>query len=233
MKPLFLTLTIFSLLLLAALGCTPKNEPRWVQESKKEWTPSKTESDDSVPDAAFANYDLQANYALLNDPHTDLVKSILKPLAAIVLNRKFIETPRFRTTRMTQMLHLFNTAMQTQLEKGDSSSDFQTIKTQFKEAVFSGCSRDLRRDCINAEFFAGDTRNMRILTLLAREYDPQIEKLLLHYKDAPPKEQSPSLKCLSMNGDCRSFIEERYRLLTMAAFNKRSRNADRNLPLPI
>jgi hypothetical protein len=201
---------IFPLLGLCALtACEPKNEPRWQQEGARTWTAQQTPVEEEVRDDAFYKFDLDRAYQELKTGG-DLTTDILQPLSDIVLNRKFIEDPRYFTQRLQQMVSVFNSALAIEYKKSSKNQAFGKIKDAYYQTVFSGCTRDLRRDCRNAGLFSKDGRHTLIMTLLARELDPQIEE---HLKAAG----SPN-KCIENDEACRNLIEERYRRLAMGVY---------------
>jgi hypothetical protein len=207
--------------LFAITGCTdPNGGVRYEHEPAKMWTESQTPEDDDVKAQAFTAFDLNGAYSLIkNNSKTDLTASVLVPLSEIVLNAKFIENPIYRTSRLSQMISIFNTALAIEFGKSPRSAKFETVKNAYYETVFAGCSRDLRVDCINAALFSADSRHTQIMGLLARELDPQIEAEL---KAAG----SPALCINNANSDrCRNLVEERYRRLTMG-MRKRSMYPD-------
>lgn len=213
-----LTKFSFLLLLLPLLtACPVKNRPRVEHEGRREWTPQETPLDNSVDVKSFNDFDISSAYAFLKDGQGDLVNRVLKPLSQFVLNGKFIERAEFRTQRLTQMIEVFNTALLDRLMAKDNSPDVREIKAKFTQTVFAGCSRDLKSDCYNAEIFSRDTRHTRLMTLLAMEFDAQIEEAV--------KANKTTLLCVTNDAGCRNMVETRYRLLAMALY-KRNRYDD-------
>lgn len=207
-------LLIFSFLT-AVSACTPKNTPRYEHEGPKQWTPVKGPSDETVEASAMNQADLSAMYARLNQPGENLTASVLQPLSRFVLNAAITQRPANRTTRLTEMISVFNAAFLAQLQKGDKSAEFLKIKEDYYNTVFSGCSRDLKRDCATADIFSAQPRHTKIFTYLASELDVQIEARL---KAA----NGSSLACVQNDNICRQLVDERYRRLAMASYNKRA-----------
>jgi hypothetical protein len=198
-------------------GCTPKDRPRKEHEGKREWTPPETPEDNSVKAAEYTDFNISAAYTAVADPDTDVMGKILKPLSRVILNKAFIENPKYHTTEMSQMINLFNRAFLKRLEANDQSSDFKAIKDLYYATVFSGCSQDLRQDCINEKMFSADGFHTRVMTRLAQELDKELDALIKQY-GAPGKCVDESLKC-------RQLLEERYRRLAMG-MRKRNMNYD-------
>ncbi len=209
-----------SLLLITPIltACPVKNRAKVEHEGKREWTPQATPRDESVEESSFNKFDIKEAYAKLNGDRSQFMETILKPLSGYVLNSKFIEDPQYRTLRMTHMIQIFNAAFLTLLEAGESSSEFKDLRNRYYQTLFSGCSRDLKENCHNAELFSRDTRHTRILTFLAKEYDSRIKRELEAHKNSP-------ILCVANSAQCRADIEERYRLLAMAVY-KRNRYDD-------
>lgn len=216
-------LGLSQLLFLAA--CTPKNEPRYVHEGPKQWSPSVAPRDESVEVSTLNKVDLTQVYTLLKSPKADLMKLVLKPLSPFVLNAKFVSTPANRGSKLSQTVGAFESAFLQELNRGNSSVDFKSMKEDFLNTVFDGCTRDLRSTCQAADYFAAQPYHTKIMTRLARELDPQIEEQL-------KKAGTPS-RCVGMSVKdyerpykdapiCRDLIEERYRRLSMAMYNKRT-----------
>jgi len=199
--------------LFMGLACSPKNQPRQVHENKREWTPTVTPDDPSVDATDFGTFNMSKAYAdLKNNDAAAQMKNILLPLSSFVLNQRVVEAPRFRTSKLTQMIHVFHQAFLAGLDRGDQSASFLAIKQKYYQTLFAGCSRDLRRDCVNSSLFANDARLMRIMTRLAHELDVTIEsELKIHGTPA---------QCIEKSVACRDAIEERYRRLAMANLNK-------------
>lgn len=202
-----------SIFLLGVCSCSPKNKPRQVHEEERRWTPNETPLDTSVEAASFDQVDLQKFYSLLKtSKQKDLTNSILIPLSSYVLNAKFIEAPRYRTSRMTQMIQIFHEAFLEVLESDNKSENFIKLKSAYYKTVLAGCSADLKRDCINVDIFSKVARFTRIMTLLAEELDGPLEAELRTH-------DTPTL-CIEKSQNCRSLIEERYRRLAVASLNK-------------
>jgi len=206
-----LSLTFAGLTLLTA--CEPKNEPRWEHEGAKTWTATVTPDKADVTATSFNDYDLQKGFLTLREGDgKDLTTALLIPLSQFVLNKEFIEKPMYRTVRMAQMISIFNAAFVQEYNKNPRSSQFQQIKDAYYNTVFAGCTPDLRRDCVNANIFSNDGRNTEIMTMLARELDPQIDQLL--------KTTGSPANCIASNDQCRNLVEERYRRLTMGVYKR-------------
>lgn len=205
---LFVTISV-----LAGVACTPKNKPRQVHEPARQWTPTQTPDDPSVDASDFGTFDLPKAYKALGsaDPQNNM-KTILLPLSSFVLNQRIVENPRYRTSRLSQMIHVFHQALLTGLDAKDQSGDFKALKEKYYATVFSGCSADLRRDCANVSLFSSDSRFMRIMTRLAQEMDALIEPEL--------KTHGTPAKCVEKSETCRYAIEERYRRLAMANMSR-------------
>ncbi|MGE4133865.1 MAG: hypothetical protein AB7F86_19670 [Bdellovibrionales bacterium] len=214
-------LLLFSASALSVLtACPPKNKPRIEHEGAKQWQAEVTPDDRGVGREEFDSYNLRAAYELLKGDPNSLTEKVLKPLSRFLLNGKFIEDPRFHGTRMAQMIEIFNTAFLNRMEKGDTTKDFQEIEAKYYQTLFAGCSRDLKKDCYNAELFSRDTRHTRILTLMARKLDADLEaRLNSNEKSAP--------KCIQNDESCRDLVESRYRILAMGLF-KRNRYDDKD-----
>ncbi|MBX3021153.1 MAG: hypothetical protein KF799_05695 [Bdellovibrionales bacterium] len=218
------TRLFFLFLSVVMAACTPKNSPRYEHEGQKTWKPIVAPSDETVEVKAMADFPLAKAYDQLKNPNADLKASVLKPLSAFVLNAKFTQTPAHRTTRLAEMISVFNAAFLQQLYKNDQSPEFLQMKDEYYRTVFAGCSRDLRRDCATADLFSTQPRHARIFTLLAKELDGKIEAAL--------KESGSAGECMraeftangktTTEGACRRLIEERYYRLAMAAYNNRA-----------
>ncbi len=211
-----------SILLLTFIGgltaCPPKNRPRQVHEGARTWTPLETPTDENVSAASFATVNTQKLYKLLSSSDgAAQVNSILKPLSTYVLNAQFVENPMFRTTRMSQMINIFNRAFLNAMDRHDSSAEFLKIKEAYYQTLFAGCSADLRRDCVNVDLFKNDAHFSRILTRFAQDLDNGI--------DAEIKIAGTPAKCVETSAKCRELLEERYRRLAMANV-KRNVNSD-------
>lgn len=212
----------FTILLIAAIlpfltACPVKTKPRVEHEAAKTWKPQDTPEDATVEAKSFHAFDLKGAYSALQDDSANLLETVLKPLSKFVLNGKFIEKADYRTQRMSTMIQIFNAALVKGLEKNDRSPEFLEIRNAYYSTVFAGCTRDLKDDCYNAELFSMDTRHTRIFTLLAREYDAQIEATM---------KTGSSQTCMK-SPDCRNAVEDRYRMLGMAIY-KRNRYDDRD-----
>lgn len=214
----YLHIGLLVLSLATITACSPKNQPRQVHEEKREWTAKETPDDPSVNVSALTAYNLEKGYkdAKSDDP-SFLLKNVLQPLSDLVLNARFIEDPRHRTTRMLQMIHIFNEAFLKGLDRGEQGSEFKKLKEMWYATVFAGCSSDLKNDCINADYMANDARFTRILTKLAQDLDPDI--------DSEIKDYGTANNCVEKSARCRALIEERYRRLAMANM-KRNKNDD-------
>jgi hypothetical protein len=200
------------------VACSPKNSPRQVHEGKREWVPTQTPDDPSVDADSFGSFNMAKAYQDLKDNNPQaLMKNILLPMSGFVLNQRIVEAPRYRTSKLTQMIHVFHQALLAGLDRKDTSADFAAIKEKYYQTVFAGCSSDLRRDCINVGLFSNDARFMRIMTRYAQDMDAQIENEL--------KANGTPAQCVEKSPSCRSAIEERYRRLAMANMN-RNRNDD-------
>lgn len=198
---------------IAGVACSPKNSPRQVHEGKREWTPTQTPDDPSVDADSFGAFNMSKAYGDIKSTDANvLMKNILLPLSTFVLNQRIVEAPRYRTSKLTQMIHVFHQAFLLGLDRKDKSGDFTAIKDKYYKTVFAGCSADLRRDCININLFATDARFMRIMTRFAQELDGAIETQL--------KSAATPAKCIEASADCRSLVEERYRRLAAANLNK-------------
>jgi hypothetical protein len=198
-------------------ACTPKDTPRYVHEGPKTWTSAQAPVDNSVGVQEMSQFNTAEAYRRLKDPKQNYMPTVLQPLARFVLNAKFVQTPANRI-KLAELVSIFNSAFLAQLEKGDNSPEFLKMKVDYYNTVFSGCSRDLKRDCTAADMFSGQPRHMRILTLLAKELDPQIQ--------AQIKAAGTPSKCIENSPDCRRLVEERYRRLAMAAYNNHSHYDD-------
>jgi hypothetical protein len=213
--------SVFSLILILPLvtACPAKNTPRQTHEGKrKEWTAPTTPTDNSVAASDFNAYNLRAGYAALKGDTNVLLRSVLQPLSAFVLNSNFIGKPEFRTARLTQMIQVFNSAFLRILESKDGGPEFAAIKNNYYRTMFAGCSQDLKTGCINADLFSRDTRHTRIMTLLARELDSLLETSL--------KASGTAKDCIANDEACRTAVEERYRMLAMGVY-KRNRYEDK------
>ena len=229
MKYTNILLTLLSLTLLT--GCPdPKNGPRQEHEDAKIWTPTHTPDDGEVKAKAYTDFDLPGAYALMKVNNSDMTEGVLLPLSQIVLNAKFIESATYRTPRLSEMISLFNTAFEIEFAKKPRSAKFEGIKTAYYDTVFSGCSRDLRTDCINASLFASDSRHTHIMALLAGETDAKIDAEL---KAAGSPDICINAKTAKYAGKtkysgdqvCRDLIEKRYLILSMGV-RKRSQYQD-------
>lgn len=211
---------ILLLILIAVTACAPKDSPRQVHEPGRDWTVRETpESDEIVRAQDFVTFDMNAMYAKLNDERADLTSGILVPLRKFVLNREIVENPRYRTAKLAEMIQIFNSAFARRLEAGDKSQAFLKIKSEYYDTVFSGCSADLREDCVNDALFAADTRHTRIMTLLARELDAQLDQAIRE------SEEGTASSCVNESAACRALLDERYRRLAMGN-RKTNWNAD-------
>jgi hypothetical protein len=224
----------------------PKNGVRNEHEPAKVWKPAVTPEDNSVQAASFTKYDLSAAYALLKDPSKDLVAGILAPLSEFVLNAKFIEDINYRSTRLSQMIGIFNQAFYLELRKPNKTEAFAKIKANYIATVFAGCSYDLKQDCKNASLFAADSYHTTIMTLLASERDAQIEARLVATKARQKTEQDERNRkcaqdpktcpkpenldinraCVTQDADCHKLVSERYQILAMGLY-KRSTYQDK------
>lgn len=220
MKKQLSLLLILSFAAAGLQGCTPKDRPRKEHEAYRPWTQPETPNDGSVKASEFTDFNISAAYAAVADPATNLIATILKPLSRVILNKQFIENPRYHTTDMTQMINIFNRAFLILLEKKDQSADFKAIKAAYIATVFSGCSQDLRQDCINDRIFSDDGFHTRIMTRMAQDLDKGTGGL-----DELMKTAGSAQKCVETNIECRKLLEERYRLLAMG-LRKRNRNYD-------
>lgn len=214
-----LALILMGLFLFSA--CVPKTNPRLVHEPKKEWVPSKTPQDLSVESKEFYAYDLAKVYEALGaSDAVDLLEKIVKPLSRFVLNRTYIESPQY-FHRLSEMLAIFNKGLLILLTERKSQTnltEMEKLKELYYATVFSGCSRDLREDCINRNIFSSDGRTSKILVVLATDLDDQINREL-------KKAKSPR-DCINGSEICRTLIEERYRRLAMATATKRNKLKD-------
>ncbi len=210
---------LMGLFLFAA--CVPKSNPRFVHEPKKEWVPSKTPEDLSVESKEFYNYDLAKAYEALGASESvDILEKVVKPLSRFVLNRTYIESPQY-FRRLSEILALFNKGLLILLTEKKSEAnrtEIEKIKDLYYAAVFSGCSRDLREDCINKNIFSSDSRTSKILVVLATDLDEQIQQELKKMKS--PRD------CINGSELCRTLVEERYRRLAMATATKKNKLKD-------
>lgn len=223
MKAQYQTLALTIILALALSACSPKNKPRFEHEPEKQWTPVKAPVDLTVASKDFLNYDLDRAYEVLKSPEktkAGLWTEILKPLSRFVLNGYYVETPEYRTTRLSQMVSIFNHAFLKILEEKPayvSAEDLQQMKSAYYNTVFSGCSRDLKFDCTAEDVFH-DNRTTSILVILASELDAGI--------DAELKAAGSTRECIELSEKCRQLAEERYRRLAMGNKTKKSRLKD-------
>lgn len=217
MKKQLIILVILGTLVSLTACSPPKDRPKKDHEGKREWTVPQTPDDASVTPSEFSEFDVDAGYKAVQDPSGNLLRDILIPLSKIVLNKRFIENPQYRTSRMSQMIQIFNRAFLKLLEAKDQSEGFKAIKAAHYATLFSGCSGDLRRDCINDGVFSDDGYHTRIMTRLAQELDAELDALI-DQAGAPGK-------CVEENAQCRRLLEERYRRLAMG-LRKRNRNYD-------
>lgn len=206
---------IFKLMCLAfcvamVSGCDPKNEPRWTHEQAKEWKPTATPEQTDVKAAAFTQLDVDSYFRKVKSEQDDLTANVLQPLARVVLNRKFIESPTYRGARLAKMINVFNAAFVKEYVKTPQSADFVKLKQDYYNTVFSACSADLRSNCANAALFSADGRHTLIMTMLARELDSELDREL--------KQTGSPDKCVRESESCRNLIEERYRRLAMGVF---------------
>lgn len=202
-------------------ACVPKSNPRFVHEPKREWVPSKTPQDLSVESKEFYDYDLAKAYEALGASESvDLLEKIVKPLSRFVLNRTYIESPQY-FHRLSEMLALFNKGLLillTEKKSDPNLSEIERMKDLYYATVFSGCSRDLREDCINRNIFSSDSRTSKILVVLATDLDEQIHRELKNAKS--PRD------CINGSELCRTLVEERYRRLAMATATKKNKLKD-------
>lgn len=198
---------------LALQGCSPKAKPRYEHEPKREWTPTAAPAEVAASSQEFNSFDIDRAYQILRHPEKSkagMWTEIVKPLSRIVLNANYTENPAYRTTRLSQMVTVFNHALLTILREKPayvSAQDLAKLKRDYVNTLFSGCSRDLRRDCMAEEVFQ-DNRTAPILVLIAGDSDSAIEAEL-------KKSQSPR-SCVETSETCRTLVEDRYRLLAMA-----------------
>jgi hypothetical protein len=246
MNKLIFKISAASLLLLI-LACTaPKNEPRYVNEGPRTWQPVQAPVDQSVEASEMSHLDHSALYSALKNSKTDLMSTVLLPLSRYVLNAKFTATPANRTLEFSDLVGIFESAFDKMLERGDQSPAFAQIKDKYYKTVFDGCARDMKTGCTTADYFARQPLHMHIFTLLARELDATIDK---HIKAAgnptqcvglqlyiPQKtvltpqdaaDQAP-LRLVSYEhaDQCRDSVEQRYRLLSMATYQKTNQMDD-------
>ncbi|MCB0383852.1 MAG: hypothetical protein KDD43_00560, partial [Bdellovibrionales bacterium] len=223
MKAQYQTFALTMILALILPACSPKNKPRFEHEPEKQWTPVKAPVDLTVASKDFLNYDLDRAYEVLKSPEktkAGLWTEILKPLSRFVLNGYYVETPEYRTTRLSQMVSVFNHAFLKVLEEKPayvSAEELQQMKTDYYNTVFSGCSRDLKFDCTAEDVFH-DNRTTSILVILASELDAGI--------DAELKSAGSTRDCIEQSETCRQLAEERYRRLAMGNKTKKSRLKD-------
>lgn len=206
----FKILSAIAVGMLLVVSCTPKNEPRWEHQPAQSYKKTSTPDKDDVTEESFTATDVRTLHATLKDGKGDLTEKVLKPLAKIVLNKRFIESPVYRGVKLSQMISAFNEAFVKEYGKSPRSAAFTKVKEEYYDTVFAGCSADLRSGCLNASLFSGDGRHTQIMTLLARELDAEIENQL---------KNSPSAgECIAKNEQCRNLIEERYRRLSMGVY---------------
>lgn len=203
--------------LIGLTGCSPTTAPRQVHEGPREWKPVSAPNEEEVSASEFNALDVAKAYQTVTNQRADLLNEVLVPLSKIILNSQFIEVPRYRTDRLYQMLNVFNQAFLIELRKNNETPAFLALKKRYYDTVFSGCTGDLRNDCVNADLFNQDGRHTRIMTILASELDKEIDVELKALG-------SPHL-CVEKSEKCRSLLEERYRRLAMGLL-KRNRNAD-------
>jgi hypothetical protein len=207
--------------LLLFSACVPKSNPRFVHEPKREWVPSKTPQDLSVESKEFYDYDLAKAYESLGAPESvDILEKVVKPLSRFVLNRTYIESPQY-FHRLSEILTLFNKGLLILLTDKKSEAkrtEIEKIKDLYHATVFSGCSRDLREDCINKNIFSSDSRTSKILVVLATDLDDQIREEIKKMKS--PRD------CINGSEVCRTLVEERYRRLAMAIATKKNKLKD-------
>ena len=224
MKKQLLSISLALSAALALSACSPpENKPRYEHEPAKEWVPKKTPRDLSVSSQEFFDYDLSKAYAVLKEPQkgkAGLLTVILRPLRRFVLNGVFVETPKYRTTQLSQMIHVFNNALlKVMVEKPAymDGKELAELKQAYYNTVFSGCSRDLKYDCVNDDIFR-DNRTTAILVMIASEQDAKI--------DAELKTAGSTKDCIETSKICRDSVEERYRILAMGNRTKKSRLKD-------
>ena len=83
----------------------------------------------------------------------DLTTSILQPLAQFILNKKFVENPMYRGTRLNQMINIFNAAFVKEWVRGATSPSpaFDADQARIPGHGFRRLyRRDLHLDCVNA-----------------------------------------------------------------------------------
>lgn len=211
----FLRIPVIIAATLVLAGCpSPKSSPRQEHEGKKEWNRTETPSRPEVTAQDFDGLDLDAGYEALRNGK-DLVNLVLKPFSKVVLNKTFIEDPAYHGSRLSEMINIFNRAMVKILEAGETGPEFIKIKEEYYQTVFAGCNPNLTgRDCVNADLFSHDGFHTRVLSLLARELDRELDDLVVKF-------ETP-LACIENDVRCRELTEERYRLLSMGAkkFNR-------------
>ncbi len=211
MKALKLLLIASMPAALVLAGCTqPENKPRRQHENPKIWMAQQTPEDQDVTEQEFYKFNLSKAYAAVADPKQDLTRAVLVPLSKFVLNAKFIEVPKYRSTRLSEMISIFNTAFYIEYKKTNRSSEFASIRTKYQQTVFAGCSFDLKTDCRNATLFSLDSRHTQNIALLASELDVQIDAKLA----AVGGNEKACVR--TKEHGCRDLVNERYRILTMA-----------------
>lgn len=221
MKSLMLRSIIILNTALSVIACDkPKTGPRNVHEPKKDWVVLRTPEDQSVEEKEFHSVDLTYMQEAFKN-NKDLINNIILPLSRFVLNSKFIEAPKYQNQRMAEMIGLFNRAMISLLQSKNSDQRLQNMKQKFEATVFSGCSRDLKSDCLNVDMFSSDPHSAQLLLQIVIELDVRLAVLERSY---PISEQ-----CVQQSDDCRDMVEGRYRLLVMALRLDRNRLVNEDL----
>ncbi len=199
---------IFATILIGA--CVPKPQQRQPHEGPKDW--SVKEETEAVPASTQ-----QLNKLNLDEMETRLKASVgsessktMVALAPYVLNPTFVSMPENRGRQLEKAVTLFNQAFHAQLLASQNREDSHLDEwiLRYEKSVFFGCSRDLKRDCLNVKLFALDALTSRIITLIAIRSDSRIEAELA-------KTQSPKA-CIEKSSVCKNLIDLRYRRLAMA-----------------
>lgn len=208
------------------LACVPNRSPRNVNEPKLEWQAVKSPVNFSVEEEEFYNFDLKAAYAHLTlSDLNQMFDKVIDPLSRFVLNSKYIEDPKYRKTRLFEMVKIFNYAYYKINSDKTESNPTKTkrvadLKKAYYNTVFSGCSQDLRTDCVNIDVFSRDGRSSLNIMSLAQDLDEKILKELDQAK-------IPKVKnCIEESPNCRLSVIERYRRLAMASQVRASRISD-------
>lgn len=204
------------IMLAILVGCTPPDsQPRFEHEAEKTWTPVSTPRVTTANEDLFNSFNLEAIQTYLESNQTlsgkDLDEKVIQPLSQFVLNGSYMEVPIFRTSRLTSMIRAFNHALQKILDESPSTVSQERIdelKDLFYKVTFSGCTRDLRSDCVNVSEFRNDARSGKIMLTLAKDLNNSLQAELRKFSS--PEE------CIRNSSICRDLVEERYRRLMMA-----------------